>query len=333
MNKIEFKTPTTFYIVSEKLDPTYIEPNYVIGDGESTCDIHIDVLGDNEANLKTNILREFIGGEIRLIYNDEWDEFIGKVVHEGVKYNYHQLVDFVGDIELFTEYDVSEISENINVSDVRQFLTTDLDESPTSKIVINVNEISKYKIFYQLGDVMTPEELDELEGSMFTNYDCEFDDGLFDIYTLINNEDPSEYIKVIIGEGITTVTGYYGNWIIDEELIMGELPSLKEFIDLVTQNSNQLVIDYHPDIAKEEIVKFAQTHKDKYGYEPTDETYGWLDKLTKSIDDEVSFDYVLLYEKPDYINVEDSPIGRDIDMELIIVYQMIEQLSKIYDGK
>jgi len=128
------------------------------------------------------------------------------------------------------------------------------------------------------------------------------------VYTFkLPDSDYKHKVVFIVGGGVTTVTGDFGNWVFCREFH----PRGTEYIsrgyadEKLEINSVQKSSKFDTDRTVELIKEFEQ----EYEEELDEETKDWIEQLDNSVFDETEYLYVAYREKPSWIDYDQIPFG------------------------
>ena len=147
------------------------------------------------------------------------------------------------------------------------------------------------------------------------------------IYHLKKPNTNSCNVKFIVGEGITTVTGDFGNWVFSREFhpLKNEKVSGSYWDEKLEIHSIQKALIFDTDETLKEIENYRKSLE-----EIDEETEEWLDRLDNSVFDELEYKNVAFREKPSHIDYEQVPYGEIRHYSLNAVYDAFEYIcSKI----
>jgi hypothetical protein len=135
-------------------------------------------------------------------------------------------------------------------------------------------------------------------------------------------------ITIIVGKGITSVTGDFGNWIFCREfhLKKGDYVSrgyLDEKLEIYSvQKSDKFDSEQTLKLIKE----FKKDFKDYHGRKMNEEEKEWLQLLIDSVDDEIEYTNIAYREKPSDVEYESVPFGEVRHRHLDIVYDAMNEI-------
>lgn len=138
-------------------------------------------------------------------------------------------------------------------------------------------------------------------------------------------------ITLIIGRGVTAVTGDLGNWIIGRELYPsteGETISRDYMDSKVRYASEQVTQKYSPDETLKAIKQFERSFKSDYGRPMDEEEKHWIKTLKELVDEEEEYRILAYRDCPAMIEYEDVPIGFIRPIWLDFIYDAYDAMAK-----
>jgi hypothetical protein len=132
--------------------------------------------------------------------------------------------------------------------------------------------------------------------------------GDIQVYTFkLPDSDYKHKVVFIVGEGVTTVTGDFGNWVFCREFH----PRGTEYIsrgyadEKLEINSVQKSSKFDTDRTVELIKQFEE----EYLEELDEETKDWLEQLDNEASDEVEYTRIAYREQPRWVDYDEIPFG------------------------
>ncbi|MDR6548534.1 hypothetical protein J2810_004624 [Chryseobacterium rhizosphaerae] len=139
-------------------------------------------------------------------------------------------------------------------------------------------------------------------------------------------------VKFIVGEGITAVTGDFGNWIFCREFH----PSANETVGVSREYFDEKLHIFSQQEAKifdseetlKEIKEFKKNYTDYHGERITDEVTEWLKDLMQNIDNEEDYKYYAYRKTPLNVDYSEVPFGKKRHFWLDVVYDAFQEICK-----
>lgn len=140
--------------------------------------------------------------------------------------------------------------------------------------------------------------------------------------TIIHN------LTFIVGLGVTTVTGDFGNWVFCREFhpVKNDYISRGYADEKLTILSVQKPYVFDTDTVLKEIDELVEDWEYKFGREPNEEDLEWIEALRENAHDELDYLYVAHREKIDDIEHEDVPDGEARHRWLEVVYDAFNEM-------
>jgi hypothetical protein len=138
-------------------------------------------------------------------------------------------------------------------------------------------------------------------------------------------------ITLIIGRGVTAVTGDLGNWIIGRELYpstSGEKISRDYMDSKVKYASEQVTQKYSPAETLKQLKQFQKSFKSDYGRPMDEEEKHWIKTLKELVEDEEDYRVFAYRDCPAMIEFEDVPIGFVRPVWLDFIYDAYDAMAK-----
>ena len=148
----------------------------------------------------------------------------------------------------------------------------------------------------------------------------------FASYKFVDKETEKAEICFVIYNGVTTVSGDYGNWVFNKPLHPSKewLPiNIPYLLEKLRMYSTQ-----QPCVWDEQEALAGVNEWVKCRENITDEEIDWAQQLIYSVETEHEYIHVAYYNKPESVNTEDVPISKKLNPQLVIVFQAFEHICK-----
>lgn len=147
------------------------------------------------------------------------------------------------------------------------------------------------------------------------------------IYTFADPETVIYKVVWIVGNGITAVTGDFGNWIFGAEFY----PNIKQanvsyMNGYLRHNSTQEISVWDDDEILESIEDFVNNFESSYGREMDEDELDWIESLKNSSHDEIDYMFTAYRETPNNIETEDVPFSKKLNPYLNSIYDAFNQM-------
>lgn len=138
-------------------------------------------------------------------------------------------------------------------------------------------------------------------------------------------------IKFIVGEGVTSVTGDFGNWVFCREFYptTGDGVSRGYFDEKLEIYSVQKSSKFDSEKTLNRIQEFIDEFVEYYNREPNEEELDWLERLECEVYDEFSYINVAYRETPPSIEYENVPFVESRHPQLNIVYDAFNKICEL----
>lgn len=135
-------------------------------------------------------------------------------------------------------------------------------------------------------------------------------------------------ILFIVGQGVTTVTGDYGNWVFCREFhpSKGEGVSGQYWDEKLQTYSVQKSHKFSSEETVKQIEIFERDFEEMYGREMNEEELEWVEQLTDNVFDEFSYINTAYRENPSSIDYESVPFGEARHVWLNIIYDGFDEM-------
>lgn len=170
----------------------------------------------------------------------------------------------------------------------------------------------------------------------FSNHELEI--AQYDGISIYKFKKPNTIINMLVfvnTNGITSVTGDFGNWIFCREFH----PSQDEYVsdgyqdEKLEINSIQKSHIYDSEKTLKSIEDFKNSFEDMYGREMDDEELNQIENIEQYVDDEREYIIAAYYEKPNSIDYEDIPFSQSRHRYLNIVYDGFDAICEYMKNK
>lgn len=152
--------------------------------------------------------------------------------------------------------------------------------------------------------------------------------GPITVYELKKPDTIIHNVVFIVGLGITTVKGDFGNWVFSREFH----PVKDDYISRSYADEKLMILSiqnphvFDSDTVLKEIDSLVEDWSHKFDREPNDEDLDWIESLRDNAYDEVEYNYVAYREKISDIDYEDIPTGEKRHNWLEVVYDAFNEM-------
>lgn len=135
----------------------------------------------------------------------------------------------------------------------------------------------------------------------------------------------------VVGKGITSVTGDFGNWIFSKEFhpINDDTISRGYADSKLTYLSEQTCSKFDTGDTIELIEQFRNEFIELHDRDMNEDEVDWLEQLDNHVYDEIEYTYVAYREKPDNIDYDSVPFGTIRHPRLDIIYDVFDEICKV----
>ena len=151
------------------------------------------------------------------------------------------------------------------------------------------------------------------------------------VYNLKKPDTIQGRVMFIVGHGVTSVTGDYGNWIFSRDFH----PSANEFVpnsywvEKLVMASCQKPDSFDGDTAEAEIRALRNEYDDDLDDPLTEEELEWLDQLEDAVSDEIEYLNVAYRQNVGRFSDGDSvPTGKKLNVWLEVIFDAFEELCR-----
>lgn len=148
------------------------------------------------------------------------------------------------------------------------------------------------------------------------------------IYTFKNPETNIYKVVWMVGNGITVVTGDFGNWIFDAEFSPnGKKEANVSYMNgYLKHNSTQEYRVWDEDEILDSINEFVEDFYSNNDREMNEEELDWVESLKNSRCDEIDYMFTAYRETPDTIKVGYVPFSKKLHPYLNSIYDAFNQM-------
>jgi hypothetical protein len=135
-------------------------------------------------------------------------------------------------------------------------------------------------------------------------------------------------LTFIVGVGVTTVTGDFGNWVFCREFH----PKPKDYVsrgyfdEKLRIASEQTCEAFDSEETLKEIENFKYTFYESFDREMTDEEEDWIQSLIDNVYDDFQYKYIAYREMPNSLDFDYAPFGKKRHVWLEIVYDAFNEM-------